>query len=393
MRRVRRLAGWPVGLLVFAAATSVYGMAQRPPDHPYIGLRVAVLENEPRVTLHVKGPYRLQRLYTHEVIREGEGFEETFYPSDSGVLIGKEKTGLVGVRLLPLKEEPVRVNGRRFRGRIDILRQTEATLLVVNHLDLEEYLYGVLQHEVPHDWPREMLEVQAILARTYALYKKMENIDKDYDLSSTVLSQMYGGREEEKRRARAAVNKTLGKVLVYRGTLFPTFYHSTCGGHTEDAVRVKFLKRGLPPLKGRGCPYCTTSPFYRWERGFLYSDLALRLQRAGYNVSGLKKIQSGPTDPSGRVTVLRLLHGGGDLTLPAIDFRLAVGPAELRSTRFRLENGWERVTFVGGGWGHGVGLCQWGAYEMARRGFSVEQILLFYYPGSELRELVKIPWN
>ena len=374
-------------------ASPVFAMAQHPPEHPYVGLRVAVLENEPSVTLNVKGSYRLQRLYTQEVIREGERLDETFYPSGSGVVIGKEETGLVGVRLFPLQAEAVRVNGRRFRGIIDVVRQTEAALLVVNHLDLEEYLYGVLQHEVPHEWPRQMLEVQAILARTYALYKKMENVDKEYDLSSTVLSQMYGGREDEKRRARAAVNQTLGKVLVYQGTLFPTFYHSTCGGHTEDAVAVKFLKAEFSPLTGRECPYCTASPYYRWQRGFLYSDLALRLKRAGYEISDLKEIKTGPEDPSGRVTTLDLVFRQGNLTVPAIDFRLAVGPSELRSTRFRLENGWERVTFVGGGWGHGVGLCQWGAYEMAKRGFSVEQILLFYYPGSEIRELLTIPWN
>ena len=368
-------------------------MAHRPPEHPYVGLRVAVLENEPSVNLQVKGPYRLQRLYTQEVIQEGKHLDETFYPSDSGVVVGKEKTGLVGVRLFPLQEEAVRVNGRRFRGIVDVVRQTEAALLVVNHLDLEEYLYGVLQHEVPHEWPREMLEVQAILARTYALYKKMENVDKDYDLSSTVLSQRYGGREEEKRRARDAVDQTVGKVLVYQGTLFPAFYHSTCGGHTEDAVQVKFLKKELPPLAGRDCPYCTTSPFYRWQRSFLYSDLALRLTRAGYKVSGLKEIKTGPENPSGRVTTLNLIHREGELAIPAIDFRLAIGPSELRSTRFRLENGWERVTFVGSGWGHGVGLCQWGAHEMAKRGFSVGQILSFYYPGSEIRELVRIPWN
>ena len=393
MRRVCRLAGWPVGLLVFAAATSVYAMASRPPEHPYVGLRVAVLENEREVILKVKGLYRLERLYTHETIREGKNFEETFYPSPQGLIVGSEQTGLVGVTLLPLKEEVVRVNGRRFRGVIDIVRQSERSLLVVNHLDLEEYLYGVLVREVPHDWPKEMLEVQAILARTYAVYKKMENADKDYDLSSTVLSQVYGGREGEKRLARAAVNRTLSKVLVYQGTLFPTFYHSTCGGHTEDAVQVKFLKRGLLPLAGRECPYCTSSPFYRWERSFLYSDLALRLQKGGYKVSGLKEIQTGPLDPSGRVTTLNLIYRGGNLTLPAIDFRLAIGPSELRSTRFRLENGWNRVTFVGSGWGHGVGLCQWGAHEMARKGHCAEEILLFYYPGSEIRELMGIPWN
>jgi len=242
---------------------------------------------------------------------------------------------------------------------------------VINHLDLEEYLYGVLQHEVPHEWPREMLEVQAILARSYALYKKTENADKAYDLSSTVLSQVYRGREEERRRIRSAVNKTLGKVLVYRGTLFPTFYHSTCGGETEDAVRADFLKKGLLPLSGVRDPYCTRSPFYRWERSFAYSDLTVRLQQAGYEVSGLKEIQAGPQDSSGRITSLRLVHRGGNLTLPANKFRLAIGPFDLRSTHFRLENGWERVTFIGRGWGHGVGLCQWGGLEMAQRGHSL----------------------
>ena len=243
-------------------------------------LRVAVANGEKSILLKVAGPYEIRQLNTGTLLQKGHFLETVFTPEMEGIRLGEESLKMYGVRVIPKREASLSLDGRRFRGVVDILRQSNMTLLVVNHLDIEKYLYGVLPYEVPHDWPNEMLEIQAILARSYALFKKMEHRSDDYDVVATVLSQRYGGREDEKRRARRAVDRTVGKVLTYQGTLFPTFYHSTCGGQTEDAVVAALWKKKLLPLQGVRCTTCDLSPFYRWERSFALEDIAFRLRKA-----------------------------------------------------------------------------------------------------------------
>lgn len=376
-----------------SGTASLFAMGSHPPLGESQNLRVAVSEGQKSVHLKVAGPYEIRKMHTGELLKEGRKLEAVVTPTLEGLSLGEEAVRIYGIRVIPRREATLSIDGRRFRGVVDMLRQSNMTLLVVNHLDVEKYLYGVLPHEVPREWPDTMLEVQAILARSYALFKKMEHRGDDYDLVATVLSQRYGGREDEVRRARRAVDQTAGRVLTYQGTLFPTFYHSTCGGHTEDAVVANLWKRKLFPLEGVRCTTCDRSPFYRWERSFSLEDIAFRLRKAGRPVPKILNIRIEGKTSSGRAKTLVIEHEKGETAIPAPEFRLAISPMDLRSVKFDLTVKEERVIFKGYGWGHGAGLCQWGALGMVDRGFSVEEILSFYYPGSEIRELPNIPWG
>ena len=372
---------------------SLFAMGSHPPLSESQELRIAVLEGEKNVRLQVAGPYEIRQIHTDGLLKEGRNLEAVVTPTAEGLLLGEESLKIYGIRVIPKREASLSLEGRRFRGIVDILRQSDMTLLVVNHIDIEKYLYGVLPHEVPRAWPDKMLEIQAILARSYALFKKMEHRKDDYDLTATVLSQRYGGREEEQRRTQRAVDQTAGKVVTYQGTLFPTFYHSTCGGYTEDAVVANLWKRKLAPLGGVRCSYCDRSPFYRWERSFSLEDIAFRLRKSGRSVPPIHHLRVEGRTASGRAKTIIIEHEKGETAIPATEFRLAISPMELRSIKFDLTVKEGRVFFKGYGWGHGAGLCQWGALGMVDRGFSVEEIISFYYPGSEIRELPNIPWN
>jgi len=380
-------------LAFFILSSTAFSMGSTPVSEESQLLRVAIIDGKEKIHFQVKGHYEIFRLHTQELLEKGKDLDVSVTPETEGIRFGEKSFKIFGIRIIPQWDAAISVEGRRFRGVIDIVRQKNVTLLVINHLDIERYLYGVLPHEVPHHWPDAVLEVQAILARSYALYKKMEHQNRDYDVTATVLSQRYGGREEEKRRVRRAVDHTQGKVLTYNGTLFPTFYHSTCGGHTEDAVAASLWKKKLLPLQGVRCMYCEHSPFYRWERSFTLDDIEFRLKKAGYEVKGIQDLSIQGRTYSGRAESIQVTHQKGKTQIAAPAFRLAIGPIDLRSIQFDLEVKEKKVFLKGYGWGHGAGLCQWGAEGMARRGFSVQEILSFYYPGGEIRELINIPWN
>jgi stage II sporulation protein D len=283
----------------------------------------------------------------------------------------------------------IRVNKKNFRGWVELRKKKNGLLLVVNELDIELYLLGVVASEIPHDWHPETLKAQAVASRTYALYQKRMAEGRLYHVLATVESQMYNGRSGEHPTTSQAVQETMGQVLVYGGELIPAFYHSSCGGHTEDASKVWDVKE--PYLQGVDCDCQDISKYGQWERRFSVDTIAHALRKRGYPVKQITSATLGAITPAGRVRDVAIRHAGGATVVPAETLRAAVGNALIPSVFFELElsqTGRELV-FSGRGMGHGVGLCQWGAEEMARRKFSYQAILSHYYPGTDLAAMEK----
>jgi len=278
------------------------------------------------------------------------------------------------------------VNGRRFRGAVDVIKKDNGKVMVINRIGLDDYLYGVLYHEVSHRWPMEVLKVQAIAARTFAVYQVRQSKSQPYDLRSDVYSQMYGGRTSEKWSTTRAVNLTKGKILKYKGEVLPAYYHATCAGHTEDASNL--WKVDMEPLKGVACDFCKGSPHYRWSKKIKLVELENRLKDNGYKISDISSITVLSRNASGRVDKLEI-KGAGDeaVVLSGKDFRQMIGPNDIRSAKFEVSLRAAALVVDGLGWGHGVGMCQWGAYGMARQGKKAEEILKYYYPGAEIANL------
>jgi len=283
------------------------------------------------------------------------------------------------------------LNGQRYRGNLLVRRAGEELVSLINVLHVEDYLYGVLGGETFPAWPPAALEAQAIVARSYTLWRMAQRRDEPFDLYATVMDQNYLGMAKEDPRLRAAVDRTAGMVLLYQMNLFRCYYHSTCGGHTE-AVQEVFPDPPLLPLGGVPCRFCKDSPHFSWQRGISEAQLADAVGRRWPSIRPLASLAVTRQTATGRAAELLLSAGPGrQATVAASDFRLAVGASKLPSTFFEVRATGGGYTFTGRGFGHGVGMCQWGARGMAQAGYSAIEILRHYYPGAQLTRLYERP--
>lgn len=348
-------------------------------------LRVCVLKNTASLDLKVRGPFAIYNVNNGDVLRQSKRLRTVkVSPIKNGISTSDGLTQQGGIKIVPRgRSSMIYINRRSFRGEVDIVNDGADRLLVINHVDVEDYLKGVLYHEVSHWWPIEALKAQAITARTYALYQQSMRRGKDFDLTNDIYSQVYGGKVSEKWRTNRAVELTRGRILVFNGKIFPSYYHATCGGHTEDASNLWNID--LPPLKGVKTNFCTRSPHYKWRRKIPMPNVEYKLNQAGYSIKNLRGIAIKDKNSSGRIETLTLI-GDVNTDIPAKNFRLAVSPNIIRSTNFSVGAIGGNLIFNGLGWGHGVGMCQWGAYFLSARRYKVDEILRHYYPGSEISE-------
>jgi len=279
------------------------------------------------------------------------------------------------------------VNGQRYRGNLVARRTPEGQLQLINTLPVEDYLYGVLGGESFPTWPTATLEAQAIIARSYALWRMADRRDEPFDLYATVMDQNYLGMAKEDPRLTAAVDRTAGMVLLYQMKLFRCYYHSTCGGHTE-AVNDVFPEPPLLPLSAVPCQFCKESKHFSWKRTLTKAEIGDSLAKKGYSATRVASLAVASRTAAGRAKEITVgLPGGKQLTILASNFRLAVGPGTLPSVWAEARDLGTSIEFTGHGFGHGVGLCQWGAKGMADARHSAAEILRHYYPGAQLVRL------
>lgn len=269
-------------------------------------------------------------------------------------------------------------------GIVQVLSRPKG-LLVVNELDLEEYVKGVVPSEMNPAWHPEALKVQAVATRTYALYQRMMNGEREYHVIAGVQDQVYRGRQGVDQRVHQAVEATRGLVLTYQNMPIFAAFSSTAAGATEDAVNV--WSQDLPYLKGVDCPFDANSPYYQWRAELKVEDLEQTLRKQGIRVGTIATVTPFAYSRAGRVTRLRILHSEGELILRGEELRRFVGYSTLPSTLFEVEALGRELVLSGRGNGHAVGLCQWGAKELADMGYSFSTILNYYFPGTELRHV------
>ena len=395
-------------------------------------------------------------------------------PSDGVSLSAAGKTVSVGGRSLTLPltvsaSDGLGWNKTRYRGVLTIIRGASG-FTVVNEVDIENYLRGLLKIEMNPAWPQEALRAQAIIARTYAVKNKGRFAAKGYDLCATAASQVYRGVNAEDPRTDAAVLSTAGMILTWGGKPADTFYHSDSGGATADIAHVWGGSR--PYLQSQNELVQYTSPYSTWQVTLSASQLSTLAARLGSPVGNVSSLEVSQRDRGGRAVQLRLRGDAGTAEVKAHAFRMALGGNIIRSTNFDVTAGvsaspyvevqsqpnppkvsqpvssgkedelvemtkrgiftklelmemlsnpgrreeylklglsrmqgkppqqqpkpWmpaqpydansSAFTLSGRGWGHGVGLSQWGAKAMADSGMSCQEILSHYFNGTKIEQ-------
>jgi stage II sporulation protein D len=266
---------------------------------------------------------------------------------------------------------------------------TGSKLMVVNVVDLETYVTGVVPSEMNAGWHGEALKAQAVAARTYVLYQKQANRGRAYDVQADTRDQVYRGRRGVDGRVLKAVADTKGLILTYDRAPIYAAFSSTAAGPTEDALNV--WNKDLPYLKGVECPFDVNAPSYQWRVAFTVEVLEEKLRKAGYAIGPVATFSPFAYSRAGRVQKIRVLHAQGELILRGEDLRRVMGYSVIPSAQFDLESMDREIVLVGRGSGHAVGLCQWGTKELAEKGYPFSTILLYYFPGTEISDLRHLP--
>jgi stage II sporulation protein D len=305
-------------------------------------------------------------------------------------------------RLIPADGETISYNNKTYKGSLRIVPFGKF-VDIINYIDLENYLKGVIPKEMPLGTGNEnyeALKAFAICARTYAL-KKINEGKKLFDIFSDTRDQVYAGESAEELISSRAVEETRGTILVYDKKPAVVYYHSTCGGFNENVENV-FRQTPLPYLisvKDGEKPFCKISPRFEWEEVYSENQFIDKLFEAklinekNYNISDINISRK---FASGRIDDLEIIldgrNGRKEIHLFTGEIRSRIRTPErnllLWSTMFNVEkrsNG--NIMLTGKGFGHGVGLCQWGSIGQSQMGIEYTEILEHYFPGTELRKI------
>lgn len=301
-------------------------------------------------------------------------------PTPGGLFSGGRPVGAVWRAPGP---GPHAVGGLQVRGSVEVLA-TGQGLRVVNHVGLEDYVAGTLGREIYPRWQLETLKAQAVATRTYALHRLARTRSGAFDLGADTRDQVYGGAGAETPRIRAAVDATRGQVLTWQGRPILSAFHAASGGRTASAEEV--WGRPLPYLTSLPVQGEEDSPDTYWRASITGTTLRRALAPLGVRLGAIRQLRVIDRSASGRAQRVRVVGTEGSAELSGRELRDALGPQTIRSTLFDVRSKGGEFVFAGSGHGHGVGMSQWGAEAMARRGADYREILAAFYPGTTLSQ-------
>ncbi len=366
------------------------------------------------------------------VLYSAAPYEEVYIEMGSTGFASWEKftaEGISKISVQPLQNATIFCDGKEYRGYIYLEKRENGELLVVNYVGTDDYVSSVLGKEMSYSWPKEALKAQSVCARNFVLTRQGAHKEYGFDVCTTTHCQVYGGVASEHENTRQAVNETKGILAKYNGELVGLFFFATSGGQTEDVENVW----GSPYPYLKSVPDTYENPEkasrYTWNVTFTSDEITQKLKNAGYDIGNVTKIEIDSASESGRVTQMTFYGTSGKQTFKREKCRTILG---LYSQKFTVTpnitvsiattagnaalplfaqsesgisgiggysvlagngvadninidtSGAESYSIIGGGYGHGVGMSQWGARGMAENGFTYDQILKHYFTGIEL---------
>ncbi len=335
-------------------------------------IRVLILTSDEKVILSSSSKMKIMDKKTGKISYNGEGRKITVMPEKVSDPI-----------IIESWKEPLAVDGARYRGTLEI-HNVMGRLHIINKLKMDEYLYGVVPGEMPVSWPVEALKSQAIAARTYAYHHIMKNPGELFDLDATTKFQVYKGISVENEKSTLAVDQTSGEIGTYQSRPIVSYFHSTCGGKIADDKTV-WNGVDLPYLKSFACPFCGTSPKFSWEERISIEEITRALRKTAGGIRSVKSISFKKDE--GRVNSVVIYHNLGRMKLTGNQFRLLVSAERIKSLNFTTKKTRDGFILHGYGYGHGVGMCQYGAKGMAERGYGYRDILKFYYKNINISNI------
>lgn len=317
---------------------------------------------------------------THAIVKDSNGNvvgeiqrmdAYTAQVNGGGVALDNLRSGNLWIE--PQEDGFIWIGDRWYRGRTRLVRNGD-NLMAVNYVNLEDYLYSVVGAEAVPSWPAEALKAQAVAARTYALYKRGNSATGLYDLDTTTATQVYKGLESEYNTTHQAVNATQGQVMTYNGQVILAAFHASSGGHTENVENI--WSNRLPYLRGV-IDYDQSAPVYQWSKVVPVTQLSTKIKGVGT----VRSLVPTRKTPQGRIVTMKVIGDRGTKIVSGSDLRKALN---LRSTLFDISENGGNFQIYGKGFGHGVGLSQWGAYGLAQQGANYQRILSHYYQNASL---------
>lgn len=304
-----------------------------------------------------------------KVYLKGENFTMENFPLDGSMLINSSKE---------IKVENLK---RSYLGAISF-RINNNKLDIINNIDIENYLRGILPKEMSPSFSQEALKAQAVASRSFAISNKNKCIKNGYNLDDTTACQVYRGSSCYNKITDKAVEATKGQVLTYKGKVIEAIFGASSGGYTADAKDV-WGGEIVDYLIAKEDPYST----YEWDAILTNQELSK------LGLGEIYTIEIADYDSSGRIKNITVTGANGVKNFTGNQFRNKVGSMKCKSTLFEIMNLGDSFSLKGKGFGHGVGMSQYGAQKMAKSDFKYEEILGFYFPGTELKSMEGVNEN
>jgi stage II sporulation protein D len=339
-------------------------------------------------SLGVPGGFVVRDPESGRVIVRSKKYKAEVKVGSGNIFVNGHKIDLDSVLVVPKKDKPITFNGTVYHGAF-LATKAKERIYLINVVDLEDYLFSVVRWEGWPGWPLEVNKVFAVVCRSYVLHKMLlaRRLGVPYHIKNSNIHQTYNGTHKHEI-VRKAVEQTKGIFLSYDGQPIDAMYDACCGGVIPAKSEMVDLKKAPYLARKKACTFCKKSRLYRWRQDYTVTRFEALFQRLRPGSGHLRGIKVCKRDGAGLVKEVRVVTSKGAYNLN--DREIYSLCKRIKSFHFNVGKYGKVVVFKGRGYGHHMGVCQWGVRQMVEEGWHYRSILAFFYPGVQFMELMPV---